>query len=862
VARDDPGRRVRDALAHLHDLPYLQTHPLAARAGGGKALQRDLVDTIAALDGGRAGRLHRLLVLRYADALASPAVWTRLAISKSEYYHAHGRALAAVASVLAERWAAAPAGSAAGHRAPPGDRPSPPLPRALTSFVGRERELAEARRLLAVVALLTLTGPPGTGKTRLALELAAAAAGDFPDGVVFVPLAPVADPDLVLPAVAQALRIGEAPGRDAAESVARYLRDRTLLLVLDNVEQVVTAAPQAAELLARCRRLRVLATSREPLGVPGEQRFPVPPLPVPPEEDETGGAARLAAWPALRLFAERARAVSPGFAVTDENGAAVAGICRRLDGLPLAIELAAARVDVLPPAAMLARLRARLAPPTGGLRGVPPRHRTLRDAIDWSHDLLPEPERALLRRLAVFPGGWTLDAAEAVGAGDPVAPHDVLDLLARLADKSLVVADAPDGEGRYRLLETVRRYAEEKLGEAGEAVVARDRHRDWCLALSERFAAEYGGSAGWTAWLERLAAERDNMRAALEWSRGGGAGAAAGLRLAANLAKFWCNRWLLGEGGGDALAWIRTFLDLAPARTSTRGEALVQGALFARTVGDLAGALALAEEALALYREMADESGVSHAQAQIGLTLAEGGDQADARARLEESVALVRAAGRAPRLVDRLRDLGLVRMLAADHAGARDVLEESLALARELGSLPRVYRALLHLGNLERLAGDPDRARARFDECRAAAGRSVSEPEAAPGDDLDLRIGLVMLEAVQGDTGAAAAALRALLRSRQRRDGDPWTGTLLCVAGVVAILRGEPAPGVRLIAAGAAVNPRYATVHQPAVRLDVAAGLACARAALGEDAFAQAWSEGQATTLEQAIADALEGDGG
>jgi hypothetical protein len=388
------ARQVRAALARLHDLPYLQTHPLGELRG--KALQRALLDAIeglrASAGDGAAGRVQRLLALRYAEALDSRAVAVRLGISIGEYYREHGRGVAAVTALLGEhgvRDRPAPIGTSP---APAHGAGGPALPRALTSFVGRERELAEIERLLATTRLLTLTGPPGAGKTGLALEAAWALGRRFAGGAVFVPLGPVHDPALVVPAIAQALGVRDAGGRDLDDFLAAALVDRELLLVLDNFEHVVAAAPAAADLLAACPRLTVLATSRTPLRVRGERELPVSPLP-PPGADDPAAAAQLLESPAARLFVERAQAVRPDFAPTDENAAAIAAICRRLDGLPLAIELAAAPIRLIPPRLLAERLDDGLGVLTGGAQDLLPHQRALRSAIAWSHGLLEETER-------------------------------------------------------------------------------------------------------------------------------------------------------------------------------------------------------------------------------------------------------------------------------------------------------------------------------------------------------------------------------------------------------------------------------------------------------------------------------------
>jgi predicted ATPase len=428
-------------------------------------------------------------------------------------------------------------------RAQPGSAPNRArhnLPSRLTSFIGREREVRAARELLLRdgVRLVTLTGPGGTGKTRVALQTTAEVLDAFEDGVVFVELAPIAAPTLVVPTVAQAVGVRDAGNRPAMEALEAYLRDRRLLLLLDNFEQVVAAAPDIARLLAACPGLKVLVTSRAPLHLSGEHEYPVPPLPLPIVGDP-GSTAELAANPAVALFVQRAQEVRPDFGLTDENAATVAEVCRRLDGLPLAIELAAARIKLLPPRELLARLERRLPLLTGGPRDAPERQRTLRDAIAWSHDLLDDVEQVLFRRLSVFVGGCSIQAAGGVCVADADLGFDVLDGVASLLNKSLLRReDGPGGEPRFSMLETVREYALERLEACGETTAIRRRHAEFFLDLAERIEVELWGPDQ-SALLDRCEAEHDNFRAVLAWTQGAGDDPVTALRLAAGLAQFW-----------------------------------------------------------------------------------------------------------------------------------------------------------------------------------------------------------------------------------------------------------------------------------------------------------------------------------
>jgi len=460
------------------------------------------------------------------------------------------------------------------------------MPVQLTSFVGREKEKAEVERLLRTTRLLTLTGAGGAGKTRLALQAAAHLLDEFKDGVWFVDLAPISEPTLVPHAVATAMKIPEQQGRPTLTALSEYLHPRQLLLILDNCEHLLVACAGLADALLRaCPHLKILTTSRQPLEVEGETTWRVPSLPLPDVQQRMLSPEGLRANDAVRLFVERASAASPEFGLTDRNAMVVAKVCNRLDGIPLAIELAAARVRTMSVERIVERLddRFRLLA-TGGSTALP-RHRTLRGAMDWSYDLLSEAERAMLRRLSVFAGGFTLDAAEGVCAGDSVQRDDVLPLLTQLVDKSLVVLYEHDGTERYRLLETVRQYTADKLAESGESADTRRRHRDWYLALALQADAELRGPTQ-RVWIARLEAERDNVRAALAWSLSEDGGE-AGLRLAGAMAWFWVMQANVNEGREWLEKALSSVREPSPA---ARAKALNGAGIMAWRQGDLVAA--------------------------------------------------------------------------------------------------------------------------------------------------------------------------------------------------------------------------------------------------------------------------------
>jgi predicted ATPase/DNA-binding SARP family transcriptional activator len=580
------------------------------------------------------------------------------------------------------------------------------LPTQLTPLIGRERELAQVRDRLAAdeIRILTLTGSGGTGKTRLALQAAADSLGFFASGTFFVALAPLANAELVLPTIAQVLGLRVPRGQALGQFLADYFAERKLLLVLDNFEHVVAAAPDVARLLAAAPGLKVLATSREPLHVSGERALPVPPLEMP--EADAGWEA-LAVNEAAALFVDRAQAIRPDFDLTEANAPAVAAICRKLDGLPLAIELAAARIPLFPPAALLARLDERLAVLTGGARDRPGRHQTLRATLDWSYELLSAPRRRLFARLAVFAGGWTLEAAETVCDGD----LDVVDGLASLIDKSLVRLEGSEEEPRFAMLETIREYGLEKLRQLGEERAVRDRHLAWSLAFAERAEPELRGTEQ-KAWLDRLHAELDNFRAALDWSRSHDPEAC--LRLASALLEFWVVRADWSEGR----EWIEQALSVAAdIDPAVRMKALRAVAELADVLSDYPSSTRYYEESLEIARALGNPRGIAeavrglaHERARVGLPVE------TQRPLLEEAVEIYRALGDEPSLA---RSLGGIAWTERDLRRGRELKEEALAIYRRLGNRESVGWALLQAGVYAQYVGDFSAAGTAYGEARS-----------------------------------------------------------------------------------------------------------------------------------------------
>src|SRR4051812_486410 len=553
------------------------------------------------------------------------------------------------------------------------------LPRQLSTFVGREREVGEAKAMLSGAALVTLTGPGGVGKTRLAIEIASDLLPEYEDGVWFVDLGPLTDPAFVDATIASALGVVDMPNQPIVDTLVQHLRGRRVLLVLDNCEHLLDTAARTVDMLLRtCGLVRVVATSREALGIPGEAAFPVPSLST-PGLDAVGDD--LAQFESVRLFAERAVAASPAFRVNERNARAVAQICRRLDGVPLALELAAARVRALPVEQIATRLDDRFRLLTGSSRLTVPRHQTLRQTIDWSHDLLADDERAVFRRLAAFADGCSLEAAEFVCAGETIATDDVLDILSRLVDKSLVVADTDSEEARYRQLETIREYARDRLLESGEAREALQRHRDFFLALVAEAAPQFFRGVESAIWLERLDREHDNLRAALQWSVDDADGAAGGLQLAAGLWRFWEIRGHLVEG----LGWLQRLLAATDGDVSPlRADAFTGAGILAFMQGYHTAAHGFHEQSLALHRRLGDFMGIALAA----------------------------------------NNLANAAALSGDYAAARRLYEPGLNWAREQGNLVMLGFASVNMAEAVALDGEPDLARSQYDEGIASFRRA------------------------------------------------------------------------------------------------------------------------------------------
>ncbi len=837
------------------------------------------------------------------------------------------------------------------------------LPIQLTSFVGRGHEMTEVKRLLSGTRLLTLTGAGGSGKTRLALQVAAELLDHYHDGVRLVELAPLSDPTLISQTVASTLGVHEEPGRPLTDTLADFLRPKSLLLLLDNCEHLLSPCAQLADALLRaCPTLRILATSREALGITGETAYRLPSLSLP--DVASLPLKRLAQYEAVRLFIDRAAAALPTFKVTTQNAKAVATICQRLDGIPLAVELAAARVKALSVEHIAERLHDRFKLLTGGSRTAMPRHQTLRAALDWSFALLSGQERAMLRRLSVFASGFTLEAAEAVCPGQDLDAADVLDVLTHLVEKSLVVFQ--EQEGRYRLLDTVRQYGRDKLLDAEEAADVRTRHRDFFLAGAEDAEHHLRGAEDVT-WLDRLETEHDNLRAALDWSLESGEAEAA-LRIAGALWWFWFIRGHWSEGRG----WLgRALSEAKAASSSARAKALagagvhtyyernydratglakesltlsqalgdkygmafslvILGAV-ARDRGDYERSVALYEQSLALFQEVGHKWGTGLALWSLGSVI-QGEDYERAAALWKESLSLFRGVGDKWGITYCLSSVGQVARVHGDYQQAMELFTESLTIAREWGDNWGIAISLRALGTVARLQGDYGRAKALIDEGlvisrrlgdksavayaleelglvalhQGDTGRATElfEESSALRREVGIKLGIAaslrtsgLVEQAQGDYEQAKALLEesltlyrearsklgiatslSLLGRVAQHKGDYQQATELytkslrmqrelghklgiceCLEGLAVVVgvKGQPDRAAGLLGAAEAVRETIGALLPPVERADYERNVDALRATLSEPKFTNAWGQGRAMILEQAIEYAL-----
>jgi predicted ATPase/DNA-binding CsgD family transcriptional regulator/DNA-binding XRE family transcriptional regulator len=735
------------------------------------------------------------------------------------------------------------------------------LPTPLSSFVGREQEVAEVRHLLAATRLVTLLGPGGIGKTRLAVEVATGIVDQFPDGVVFAALASLRDSELVVGAMAQALGIQDMGRGVLTDRVHARLRNADLLLVLDNLEHVLPAAEAIGSLLANCPMVRALVTSREPLRIAGEREVAVQPLAL-PDSRNLPPPEQLRNYEAVRLFIERGSNLRPHLALTGHQASVVAEICGRLDGLPLAIELAAARLRVLSPEVLLERLEHRLPLLIGGPRDVPARQRTLTATISWSYDLLDPDEQRLFRRLSVFVGGFTLEAAEAVCRDAHVGPA-VVDGIESLLAKSLIDRHDEDrATPRFRMLETVREYALERARAAAELAEFRRRHAAYFLSLAELAERKFA-SVNAHEWLQRLEEDHNNLRASLNWALEEH-NADTALRLSSAVWHFWYARGYLTEGS----RWLDEALRMA-ARVSTgppdapgaagvplsgtaHARALAGAGILAHYQGHYAQAATLCGRSLALSRQRGDQLGTATAVHGMALVARSGGDFATARTMYQEARTIREALGDRWGLSLTLRYLAVVLWMESDYTAARPVIEAALALASKIGDKQGAATTLTVSSYVSRSLGDNHAAEAAASEALAL---HESYGDRRGGAQALWALGMAVTG--QGRYGEASAHYKRGLAIFSEIGDRYWCGVYLTALAEIAVAAGRPRDAVRLLAANSAVMAEIGAALWPSIRPYIQQSLDQARARLGEVGFQQAWASGESLSVEQAVALAM-----
>jgi predicted ATPase len=781
-----------------------------------------------------------------APATPAPLCWIieRCLAKDPEERYASSRDLARDISTVRERFSGA-------EPQPEDPRPAR-LPRERTAFIGRERERASIKERLQRpdAFLVTLTGPGGIGKTRLGLEVARELEQAFPGGAYFVPLAPLSDPDLIPSTICQVFGLKEGRNRPPLALLRDYLQthDRApMLLVLDGFEHLGAAAPLVADIAAAGAALKILVTSRSPLHVSGELEVPVPPLAMPDPRESTFEA--LSRCDAVALFLNRAGTVKPNFAVTEENVAAIADICARLDGLPLAIELAAARVKLLSPSAIRARLASRLQLLIGGARDLPVRQQTLRGTIDWSYDLMSASEQKLLRRLSVFAGGCTLEAVEAVCNATSDLELDALDGMSSIVDKSLVQQlETPEGEPRFSMLETIREYASERLAAGDDEALTRRAHAAYFMVLAEEEGGEDAASEQETR-LDRFELEHDNFRSALDWAAEGGE-AEWGLRIGAALFTFWETRDHLAEGRQRLERLLALPASVAPTRA--RARALFAAGILVAEQGDYDTARTLLADSIAIHRRLDDTWGVAVSLNALAVHALDQGDLATSQSLFEENVTLWRGLGGRAAIARALSNLANVAKMRGDQSRARALYDECLEIFRELGDRAGAAWTLDHQGDVAREQGDDAAARRLYEESLAIF-RELGDRWGVAGVLSDLG----NLACSRRDYAEAHALYRQSLTIFQElRHKRGIARTLECFA-CSAVAEQRPERALHLAGAAAALRRRIGAPLPSADQAKIDGAIDRARKALPDAIGTTSWMEGWALSLDEAVSSAL-----
>jgi predicted ATPase/class 3 adenylate cyclase len=830
---------------------------------------------------------HILLSKRVAEDLAPFPRWNPHLHELGECEVKHGRKITLVNFYTEEVGNRATPWKVQQVQAQPSASRRNNLPAQLSSFIGREREITTIKELLADTRLLTLTGPGGCGKTRLALQVAGELLGNYPGGVWLVELAAASDPDVVTQFTAKALGVREQPKRPLVETLADHLRSKRLLLVLDNCEHLLdTCASLAGALLKTCFKLQILATSREPIGVAGEKVWQVSPLGT-PAPARTMSLQWLCQFEAVRLFRDRAVAVQPRFALTDANAPAVAQICWRLDGIPLAIELAAARISALSAAQIAERLQDSFQLLSRGKRTAMPRHQTMQATIDWSYALLTDAERSLFQRLSVFMGGFDLEAAENVCVGDWIERGQILDLLTQLVEKSLVLSHEQGDATRYRLLEPIRQYTQGRLRESGAMPTVQRRHVDYYLRVAQKAEPRMLGPEQRLV-LEELEGEHANFLAGLTWAAEHEAEAA--LKLSNALGWFWERRGYLAEGR----EWFKRTIVQSPATlVDLRGEAYVHAGRLACWQADYEQAVALTEKGMRLCEQSGNQRWLGMALNNLGAVAAYRGEPARAVPLLDQSLSIGKELGDNDLIWRTLADLGVVAMLQGDYKRARDLVEQSLLTMRRrgdeeggmvvrilgevecaLGNIEQatnyyeealtIGRKLVHkramAGALEGLGkiafdrGDYSRARALYEEGLQVAGELGEKSEYAT----TLSINFAELAAEERKFDEACRLCMASLRNSQESgDKESIAAELSICAWLCFASAGQAEPAAQLFGAVEGIRETFGLALPPRQRPRHEQRIAAIRDALDQKVFAAAWARGKAMSIDEAVAYAL-----